>query len=130
MSESFREEINEAIGAHGAWKQRLRTAAMKQETNLPVEDICSDDKCRFGKWLYGLPVDQRKDGRAEKVRELHAQFHKTAGNVALLIRDGKADAALSEIESGAFVDIARYCRANSRPGKCPCCDVNRLLLVA
>lgn len=107
MSASFREEINEAIGAHGAWKHRLRTAAMKNETSLPVDDICCDNKCRFGKWLYDLPADQLQAGYAAKVRDLHAQFHRTAGDVAKLIRDGRSDDALKGIESGTFVDHSK-----------------------
>ena len=101
MSEAFKGEIVEAIGAHGMWKMRLKTAAKSGERNLPAGDICRDDMCKFGKWLKTVPGDGPHLGR---VRQLHTQFHKAAGDIAGLINSGKADSALTALEGGAFKD--------------------------
>ena len=95
-------EINEAIGAHGLWKRRLRTAAETGETSLPVDDICRNDFCKFGKWLKGLP--QNAPGAAERraVNDLHTAFHVEAGRIAGLIAAGEQAAALAALEGGTF----------------------------
>ena len=100
----FREEISEAIRAHGAWKHRLRSAAMKNETTLPVQDICRDDKCRFGKWLAGVSPSERNRNYLNKIKTLHSDFHKNAGMVAQKIADGNSTVALVALEGGAFHD--------------------------
>ncbi|MFC4213898.1 CZB domain-containing protein [Pseudophaeobacter arcticus] len=98
----FREEISEAIRAHGAWKYRLRTAAMKNETNLPVQDICRDDKCRFGKWLADISPNERNRERVNKIKTLHGDFHKNAGQVAQTIADGNSAEALAALDGSTF----------------------------
>jgi Chemoreceptor zinc-binding domain len=103
MSDSvFRDEISEAIRAHGAWKHRLRSAAMKKETDLPVQDICRDDKCRFGKWLATVTPDNKNEHHVSKVRSLHSDFHKNAGAVAQKIADGDSTRALADLEGATF----------------------------
>lgn len=99
--ETIREEINDAVTAHSAWKTRLRSAAQKNETGLPVAEIRRDDCCRLGKWLRTVPAEIG-GSHLEKARRLHADFHEAAGDVAAQIHAGRKHDALAALEEGDF----------------------------
>ncbi len=103
----FREEISEAIRAHGTWKHRLRSAAMKNETDLPVQDICRDDKCRFGKWLSGVSPNERNRSQLNRIKTLHSNFHNAAGAVAQKIADGNPTMAIAALEGAAYTSKSK-----------------------
>lgn len=98
----FSKEISEAVRAHGAWKHRLLAAALKKEADIPVQDICRDDKCHFGKWLETIPSCERNRHHLDKVRNLHTEFHQNAGRIAQAIADGKTDEAMAALNSPGF----------------------------
>src|SRR5512140_1919573 len=85
------EELNKAIGAHGMWKTRLKMAIETGQSDAPVETIRQDNQCAFGKWLYGstLPPTDKASGHFKTVKELHAEFHRTAARVAELAMAGR-----------------------------------------
>lgn len=73
------DEINKAVGAHGMWKARLKSVIETGKTDLDPEVVAQDNQCEFGKWLYGPTITQAdKTADYEKVRQLHARFHKCA----------------------------------------------------
>jgi methyl-accepting chemotaxis protein len=84
-------EIDKAIGAHGLWKSRLKQAIETGKTDSAVETIRMDNQCAFGKWLYGsgLSSTDKDSSHYKAVKDLHAQFHKTAAEVAGLAASGK-----------------------------------------
>lgn len=91
---SLQSEISKAIGAHGMWKGMLRTAIETGKFDKPVEIVCQDNQCAFGRWLYSLDADTRRGPRCQRVRTLHAEFHREAARVlelALAGRKGEAD---------------------------------------
>jgi hypothetical protein len=92
-------QINNAIGTHSLWKDRLRAAIETGTPSLAVERIAKDDDCEFGRWLYGqsIPESVRKTPDFEACRELHAEFHKAAGNVLRLAVSGNKAAALAAL---------------------------------
>lgn len=85
------EEIDNAIGAHGMWKSRLKIAIDTGKSEVPVEVIRQDNQCVFGKWLYGssLTAADKSSSHYKTVKDLHATFHKTAAQVAELALAGK-----------------------------------------
>ncbi|PWK62072.1 CZB domain-containing protein [Roseicyclus mahoneyensis] len=97
-----RTEITEAIGAHGAWKTRLKAAAMAGVSNLDPARVADNHSCRFGTWLDGYLKTHPNDRDARRIGDLHLQFHRSAGSVAERINAGEAKAALKEIEEGKF----------------------------
>ncbi len=97
-----RTEITEAIGAHGAWKTRLKAAAMSGVSNLDPARVADNHSCRFGTWLDGYLKAHPNDRNARRIGDLHQQFHRCAGSVAERINAGEAKAALKEIEEGKF----------------------------
>lgn len=56
---SIQDEIAKAIGAHGVWKMRRRTAIDTGKADAQAADVAKDNVCPFGQWLYGptLPAD-------------------------------------------------------------------------
>jgi len=80
---TFIKEINDAIGAHGAWKLKLRTAISVGGSDIEPVTVRCDDRCAFGRWLYGPTIDgHTKSGTPYQViQRLHAEFHQTAATV-------------------------------------------------
>lgn len=99
--------LSDAIKAHAGWKMRLRKAAMRKDRDLPVDTICRDDCCDFGKWLNRLPSNLQSTPEAQKVRQLHTQFHIQAGRVAKQISDAQFDQALQSLETGGYVSTSK-----------------------
>lgn len=89
------EELDKAIGAHGAWKTRLKTAIETGKIDVSIDTIKVDNQCAFGKWFYGstLTPQDKNSALYKTVKELHAEFHLIAAKVAELALNGKkADA--------------------------------------
>ncbi len=97
------QQINDAIGAHGAWKLRLRSAIRTRSADITSHTASCDDKCAFGKWLYGPDIDAatRTGVPYGVIRRLHADFHRSAGSVLFLIERGKVAEAEAQM-TGEF----------------------------
>jgi hypothetical protein len=96
----FLKEVTAAIGAHGAWKMRLKTVVAVGRSEVSVADIKSDCKCAFGTWLYGPSIDAetRRGMPYQVVKRLHAEFHECAGRVVDLSVKGRKDEARGILE--------------------------------
>ncbi|MDD5585740.1 MAG: CZB domain-containing protein [Alphaproteobacteria bacterium] len=104
-------QIDAAIESHKSWKARLAGAIECGTCDDKPGDIVMDQSCVFGQWLYGddIPVGEKSGTSYEKVKTWHALFHKEAGYVVELIRQGKIDEAkLALREEGQ-----RYYQASS-----------------
>ncbi|GIX15226.1 MAG: hypothetical protein KatS3mg118_3185 [Paracoccaceae bacterium] len=91
-------------GAHGAWKLKLRTACTTGALPVPAADVARDDACAFGRWLRQIGADPalRRSAHYDRVRRLHADFHRVAGRVAERVARGDLAAARQELEGGGF----------------------------
>lgn len=103
MSTVFIKEINDAIGAHGMWKLKLRTAISVGHSDVEPATARCNDRCAFGRWLQGSTIDrQTRAGKPYQViHRLHTEFHHTAATVledALAGRKAKA----TELLDGEF----------------------------
>ncbi len=94
------EEIKAAIGAHGAWKMKLKTAITTGKTDLNPNVVRCDDQCALGKWLYGSSIDpDTRMGMPYKVnKRVHAEFHECAARIVELILRQKRDEANALLE--------------------------------
>lgn len=83
--------IDEAIGAHGAWKLRLKTAINVGYSDLTVSGVSCDGKCAFGKWLRSPEFDAetRMGAPYRVITRLHTEFHKCAGDVLEMATTGR-----------------------------------------
>lgn len=105
---SFQQQVRAAVGAHGLWKARLRTAIDTGASAASVDDVRPDNRCDFGKWLYGEGrTGFPSTGSWETVRKLHSDFHQEAARVLQLALAGrKAEAEKSMALGGAFSHVS------------------------
>jgi len=102
-NENLINQINNAIGAHGSWKIKLRTAVNKGKSEHSVEDVRCDDKCAFGKWIHGKEIDgpTRNGAPYNVIKRLHAEFHISAADVLKMATTGNPTGA-AELLDGDF----------------------------
>ena len=95
-------EIDQAIAAHGYWKNYLRNAIKTGQIDTTVEAIRSDNQCVFGKWLEDSMLTPMEEAshHYKTVKERHAEFHKTAARVVELALAGKKSDAERMISLG------------------------------
>lgn len=95
-----KEAIEAALAAHAQWKQRLQDAIATGQSTFQAENVRKDNACQFGQWLYAVSEADRNTPMFMKVRELHASFHRTAGEILHLAVSGKKAEALKALEFG------------------------------
>lgn len=101
----FVKKISGAIGAHGAWKLKLKTAVALGQSSVTTENAKCDTCCEFGQWLHGSEVDaETKRGVPYAVvRRLHADFHNSASRVVALASTGRKSEAAAVLD-GEFAE--------------------------
>jgi methyl-accepting chemotaxis protein len=100
-------DFDQAIEAHRQWKVRLRQA-IAEHARLDSDTLCRDDQCPLGRWIHGAG-GQAWGHRPTFVALLdkHAEFHRTAGEVAVQINAGQYAQAERLIGSGtAFSQVS------------------------
>ena len=94
--------ITSVIAAHGMWKYRLNNAIESGRSDFRPEVVARDDQCPLGKWLYG-DARAQLGGTAEfeRIKELHASFHRGAASVLELAISGDRNRAQEQLGSGS-----------------------------
>ena len=95
-----KEEIDAALNAHAQWKQRLIDAIATGKSEFKPDVVKADNTCQFGKWLYGLTKADTQSEDYSTIKELHAHFHKVAGEILQSALSGKKEEALKRIDYG------------------------------
>ncbi|WP_028025436.1 CZB domain-containing protein [Enterovibrio calviensis] len=99
---SIRTEIDNAVGAHGAWKQKLRTAINTGECESTPDKVKQDNNCSFGKWLHHrIDGEHKRSDFYKEVVDLHAAFHREAGAILELALNGDKDTANERMKLGS-----------------------------
>lgn len=96
----MKENIDAALDAHAQWKKRLVDAVNAGKSEFDPAVVKKDDQCQFGKWLYSLPPGDKASDDFTKARQLHADFHKVAGEILQLALSGKKAEAQQKLEFG------------------------------
>ena len=101
-------EIDKALEAHAAWKVRLHEAIESGKSESTVTIIADDNKCAFGKWLYGKSITEEEKATEEykQIVILHAQFHKVAAKIASLALAGMKTEAMRMMDHGKEYTLA------------------------
>ena len=103
MSEA---EINAALGAHGLWKNRLKSAIATGKDAGSVQDASVDNKCKFGQWIHALTGEATRSQNYLNVLKLHSEFHRVAGEVLRLATSGNkaaAEAKMADFDNASGV---------------------------
>lgn len=96
-------EITKAIGAHGMWKNRLAGAINAGAHTEDVATVAVDNKCEFGRWLYGFTPAAGDQAHYQTCKKLHAAFHAEAAKTLRLVSAGqKAQAQAAMAPGGSF----------------------------
>jgi len=98
---SFKLEIANGLNSHGDWKLRLIDAINTGKSEWEPHLVCKDNECEFGKWLYSCDESVANSPKYEKVKSLHADFHRAAAEVLRLALSNEKPAALKAISTGS-----------------------------
>ena len=96
-----KQQIDNAIGAHGMWKARLYQAIHTGKSEFQPEKVKVDNLCDFGKWFYTLLPTERSSPKGKTIQDLHAKFHAEAARVLDLALTGKKQEAEIAIGLGS-----------------------------
>ena len=114
--------------AHAEWMAGLREF-IYGNGHMEPEHVSRDDKCEIGAWLYGDGKRYRHLREYEDAREVHAELHRHAGDVVILVRTGRRTEAAADIAPGgrlrklssalvkAFTRLNRRIVASRRAGE-------------
>lgn len=96
-----------AIEAHVRWKIRLEAyIAGSSDEKLDPDVVGRDDQCALGKWIHSSGgVRFGSHPKFPELRDIHAQFHRCAGEVIRAIDRGDTEQARNSLAKG---DYARY----------------------
>ncbi len=96
----YKEAIDAALTAHAQWKKRLQDAIIIGKSEFQADMVKRDDACQFGKWLNEISADVKTSEDFMKIKTLHAEFHKVAGEILGLALSGNKEEALKKLEHG------------------------------
>jgi hypothetical protein len=101
-------EGTEAIDSHIKWKARLQAHINGDgKEDLRVETVSRDDQCTLGQWINGIGGERFGQNPVfAVVRSRHANFHRCAGEVLAVARQGDKEKALHMLEEGAYPDAS------------------------
>jgi hypothetical protein len=88
-------DLQQVLGAHMAWKEKLQTTLDGKSTEkLDPRVVAQDNLCVLGKWLYGpgKPLYSHLPAY-ETLRRTHADFHLCAGEVLTKYQSNNPNAA-------------------------------------
>jgi methyl-accepting chemotaxis protein len=86
-------DFDQAIAAHGAWKQKLTEYLHKKDGSLKAAEVALDTKCPLGQWIHGEGTKYLKLSEFSTLRQEHARFHKAAAEVVRHADSGQSTAA-------------------------------------
>jgi len=99
-------DFDAIIDAHQAWKQKLRNAIQGgSEKNLNPDDVCKDNLCALGKWIYGAGKVFEHEAQYEELRGSHADFHVCAADILRKAQSGDKEEANAMLV-GDFFDLS------------------------
>ena len=94
--------ITAAIGLHGLWRARLKSAINTSRSDFNVAVVRVDDECEFGEFLR-TKIDARVMASSDyqSCLKLHREFHALTASVLELALSGRKAEALRALEIGS-----------------------------
>lgn len=101
-------DFDAAIKAHSDWKFKLSTYIKKPDGSLKADEVCLDNKCPLGQWIYGEGAKHSAIPEYATLKSEHAKFHKCAAEVIK-----KADSGQNASEEVALGSKSEFASASS-----------------
>jgi hypothetical protein len=100
--------LDEAIAAHSAWKQKLAVYVAKPDKSIDVATLGKDNQCDLGKWIASEAAHYASEPVFQELCNVHANFHHAA---AAIVRRADAGEKVSvDVSLGAkstYADLSR-----------------------
>ncbi len=98
---AIRDEINNAIESHLAWKTKLLEVIDTGNCLVTPELIKAEDNCAFGWWLNNeIAAEEKLNGHYLRVKDLHSKFHIAAAHIVQLALSGSLQEAIDKMGEG------------------------------
>lgn len=103
----LKEDIADAIQAHGAWKAKFRDY-LSGKTAIDLATVGQTHCCKLGQWLEheGLRLLPQKDH--DEVCKLHAEFHRVAAEVTGKIKQKDFNGARKDLAPDGVFNQASH----------------------
>lgn len=101
-------DFDQAIKAHAEWKLKLSNYIRKPDRSINAANIAMDNQCMLGKWLYGDGIKFAHLPEYQKLKEIHAKFHKAASSIIQ-----KADSGVNVKEEIALGTDSEYTKTST-----------------
>lgn len=108
---SMRKIISDAIASHLEWTETFKRSIASGKVSEKARIAGYDDLCEFGKWLYSLDDAVKHLPAYRKVKDLHYQFHATAGQIVTLMNSAAFAEATLLLGGGYAVVSAQLLQA-------------------
>jgi hypothetical protein len=103
-----------AIQAHVLWRVRLEAyveGTSNEELNPSI--VGRDDCCALGKWIYGAGGKYYgSHPRFPDLKEVHACFHKAAGEVVRCVDSGDSEKARELLQQGKYTACSHQVKSH------------------
>lgn len=112
-TETMLSQIDNAIGAHGMWKMKLRASIRSGKCEVSPVVAASDCNCAFGKWLNSNAIDAATKAGVPYgvIKRVHADFHRAAGAVLRGVEAGHIAMAEAEMAGDFNAQSEKLVRA-------------------
>jgi hypothetical protein len=103
----IKSDIEDAIKVHGAWKARFRDF-LNGKAGLDLSEVGQTNACKLGMWLGDGANRMLSPENHAKTCELHAQFHRVAGDIVHNIKQKDFMAARQSLAPAGAFDKASH----------------------
>ena len=101
----MRNEINEALNAHSAWKSRFKDF-LNGRASFDLKTIDATDQCHFGKWLANEGYRMVPSELYNEIQGVHKEFHQIAADILQKIKDKRFEEAREDISQNGALNQA------------------------
>ena len=103
----IKSDIENAIYSHGAWKARFRDF-LSGKAGLDLSAVAHTEGCKLGQWLGAESRRMLSPEDHMKACELHAHFHRVAGDIVHHIKQRDFSAARQALAPAGTFDQAGH----------------------
>lgn len=103
----IKSDIEDAIYSHGAWKTRFRDF-LSGKAGMDMSAVGHTEACKLGHWLEDGARRMMSPEDHAKACELHAQFHRVAGDIVHNITEKNFSAARQALAPAGAFDQASH----------------------